>query len=163
MEIIEGDIFQVIEDYLKDEYFVITAHGCNCFCTQGAGIAVEYNKRFNTLQYPLEDKMYSGHYNKLGNIEGKWVEESLYVANCYTQYHPGPEAEYVYLYTCLDKLLFEAKESINMYAKTMIILPYIGCGIGGLNTYIIEGVLNILGKKHNISDHIKLVKYKKDD
>lgn len=71
-EIVKGDL---IEKALNGEFDVV-AHGCNCFCVQGAGIAAQMSKTFNTSNYPWEHRNYSTDFKKLGNIEfiGKFLK-----------------------------------------------------------------------------------------
>ena len=47
---IKGDLIELAK---KGEFDVIT-HGCNCFCTMGAGIAVPMAKEFGCDWFPLE-------------------------------------------------------------------------------------------------------------
>lgn len=49
-QIVKGDLIKLA---LKGEFDVIT-HGCNCFCTMGAGIAVPMAKEFGCNWFPLE-------------------------------------------------------------------------------------------------------------
>ena len=53
---------------LNGEFDVI-AHGCNCFCTQGAGIAKQMSKTFHTSLFIKEQLHFKGNINKLGIIE----------------------------------------------------------------------------------------------
>jgi O-acetyl-ADP-ribose deacetylase (regulator of RNase III) len=80
---IEGDLIALS---LEGKFDVI-GHGCNCFCTMGAGIAVAMVKAFGTDQFPLEqithriypeaetnefyeeETGYKGDVNKLGQID----------------------------------------------------------------------------------------------
>lgn len=102
---IEGDL---IELALKGEFDAIT-HGCNCFCTMGAGVAVSMKNTFGCDKYKLEDQKYKGDINKLGQIDYAVliinpVEKTVYrqsfakilhphrylvVINSYTQYRYG--------------------------------------------------------------------------
>jgi len=80
--VIEGDLIKLA---LEGRFDVIS-HGCNCFCTMGAGIAVPMAKTFHCDQFWLEqrtavnrvsddDEEYTydtgnyGDINKLGQIE----------------------------------------------------------------------------------------------
>lgn len=127
---IEGDIFTMA----KEGVFDIIAHGCNCFCTMGSGIAVPMKDEFGVDTYPMEGDEHKGNYNKLGQIEARLDSRlQMYVVNCYTQYDynrkADPEAvhlDYEALAMCLKKL--------NHYYKGLHIgLPLIGCGRAGGN------------------------------
>ena len=90
----------------KEGKFDVIAHGCNCFCTMGAGIAVPMKMAFRCDNFDLEGDAFRGDINKLGQIDYKaftniedmeWRRSNpndmhignvqLYVVNAYTQYH----------------------------------------------------------------------------
>lgn len=113
--------------------FDVIAHGCNCFNLQGAGIAKQMDKIFNTTSFKLDDLKYKGDFNKLGQINFIYLnlhryewspKKDLAVVNAYTQYHPGPNLDYEALILCLRKINHEFKGK-------HIGLPQIGCGIAG--------------------------------
>jgi hypothetical protein len=102
---IKGDL---IELALKGEFDVI-AHGCNCFCTMGAGIAVAMKNTFGCDRFELEKEEYKGNIDKLGTIQYrnrivntstgqvsitsfapiKFPSVYVTIVNAYTQYHYG--------------------------------------------------------------------------
>jgi hypothetical protein len=47
----------------------VIVHGCNCYCTQKAGLAPQMVKAFRTDYLPMEDDNYKGDINKLGTID----------------------------------------------------------------------------------------------
>jgi O-acetyl-ADP-ribose deacetylase (regulator of RNase III) len=49
---IKGDLIELA----KQGNFDVIAHGCNCFCTMGAGIAVPMKIAFGCDKFPLERK-----------------------------------------------------------------------------------------------------------
>lgn len=129
---IEGDLISLS---LQGNFDVI-AHGCNCFCTQGAGIAKQMSEVFDTnnfRKYPQEMPMLRGDINKLGRIGyreySKFINDEIIhprvvVVNAYTQYEPGANLDYEALTICLRKM--------NHVFKGMHIgLPQIGAGIAG--------------------------------
>lgn len=142
-----GDIFNYVE---TDKYDVIS-HGCNCFCTMGAGIAPLMAEHFKCDGYPLESNYYMGDYNKMGQIDyktcifepktNKWrlydykidgIEidkniKRIIVINSYTQYTTGLGAiDYDALRLCMRKINHEFK-------GLKVILPRIGAGLAGGN------------------------------
>lgn len=138
---IEGDLFK----YTEEGMFDIIAHGCNCFCTMGAGIAVEMAKRFRANEYTLEQDEYKGDINKLGTIEyhKHWVGESkLIVVNCYTQYKYGinhidgdtKPLDYEALTLCMRKIN-------HVFKGKSIGLPLIGCHLAGGDWNIVKPLL----------------------
>ena len=109
--------------------FDVIAHGCNCFTTMGAGIALQMNQAFNALLHDITyDLNVSKPVEKLGNID--WFKgtvskyKSLTVINAYTQYVPGPNLDYEALILCMRKIN-------NIFFNRHIGLPQIGCGIAG--------------------------------
>lgn len=128
-----------------DQRFDVITHGCNCFCTMGAGIAVPMHKNFqcnDSSIYKLEAPHQRGNVNKLGCIEDRirtpkngWGDSfELVVINSYTQYHYGAQGyksgkyniplDYDALTMCMRK--------INMkYPGKHIGLPQIGCNLAG--------------------------------
>lgn len=138
---IQGDLIKLAL-YGK---FQVIAHGCNCFCVMGAGIAPQMAKTFGCDKYVYEEEECKGEIMKLGNImyAGFNLEEGvaiytdedtfdLAVVNAYTQYgfgqnHPGGSKaplDYEALTLCLRKMNHEFKGK-------HIGLPQIGCGLAG--------------------------------
>lgn len=127
INIIKGDLIQMA---LNKEFEVI-AHGCNCFCAMGAGIAPKMAKFFNADKFKLEQDIYRGDIKKLGCIDYQKIDkEKLIVINAYTQYQPGIPGrdkiplDYAALSLCLLKIgtIFQNKK---------IGLPFIGAGLAG--------------------------------
>ena len=65
MKYVEGDLIKLA----KEGIFDVITHGCNCFCTMGAGIAVPMKNNFDCDKFPLEALEYKGNINKLGTID----------------------------------------------------------------------------------------------
>ena len=120
--------------------FDAIAHGCNCFSTMGAGIAVAMAREFGADMFPKE--LVGTPVEKLGNIDYKYVKLNnpvnnlgLDVINAYTQYRPGRDARYSALVNCFDK--------INIVFKDKHLgLPWIGAGIGGLDINKVRWYIN---------------------
>lgn len=134
---LEGDLIKMA----KDGYFDAIVHGCNCFCTMGAGIAPQMAEAFGCDSFQMEHENYKGDINKLGQIDYDWMTKTpkevvlkkpLTVVNAYTQYmygrnHPdgvSQPLDYEALTLCLRKInhVFKGKH---------IGLPQIGCGLAG--------------------------------
>lgn len=142
---IQGDLITLA----KQGYFNggAIAHGCNCFCEMGAGIAPQMAKFSGCDKFQLEGKEYKGDIHKLGRIEfnhtwNKDLPIDLYVINCYTQYgfgknHKGGTdipLDYDALSLCMTKInhLFKGKH---------IGLPQIGCGLAGGDWSIVKSII----------------------
>lgn len=148
---------------LQGEFDVI-AHGCNCFCVMGAGIAPQMAKAFGCDTFNFEQSKYMGWINKLGNIDFEGINLStgdhirglsrlddvfskgadLIVVNCYTQFgfgnnHTGgtdTPLDYTALTLCLKKMnhIFKGKH---------IGLPWIGCGLAGGDMSIVRKLIEV--------------------
>lgn len=154
MKQIEDDLFTLTEQGNFDLIF----HGVNCFCTAPyAGIAAEFEKRFNISLFGYEQDYYKGKFAKLGNvdIEPKYIHKvtkqviskedfkttsipALYykvlVTNCYTQHNPGKDLNVVALLMCLQKIAFFAKAN-----NLRVGFPALGAGIAGGNLEQLKG------------------------
>lgn len=139
MKYVEGNLIKLA---LEGEFDVIT-HGCNCFCTMGAGIAVPMKQAFGCDKFKMEDKKYRGNINKLGIIDWEYNPAlQLIVINSYTQYRYGRNhangaekpIDYEALTLCLRKInhIFKGKK---------IGLPLIGAGLAGGDWNIIEKII----------------------
>jgi O-acetyl-ADP-ribose deacetylase (regulator of RNase III) len=117
---IKGDLLDLFD---KGEFEVI-AHGANCRCIMGAGIAKQIKERYPEAYYAdLYDKR--SFLDKFGDMSFNY-DETIY--NLYTQLEPGPNADLTAISMSLKKLNF-----IHSDHLTTIGLPIIGCGIGGLD------------------------------
>lgn len=135
MNIIKGDLIKLA----KEGKFDVIAHGCNCFCTMGAGIAPQMAKAFGCDQYALELRSREGEVDKLGRIDYQ-LGESPVVINAYTQYGIGkkpngePALDYAALTLCLRKIN-------HLFKGQHIGLPQIGCGLAGGNWQIVKSII----------------------
>lgn len=144
-KIIEGDLFEHIQNFEFD----VISHGCNIFCSMGAGIAVPMKQKFGCDAFRLERFEHKGDYNKLGQIDFElkhynglmWtkyrndedsdeVEHSMYVVNSYTQAHYGHKygipLDYDALTLCLRKIN-------KIFPGKRVGLPLIGGKLAGGN------------------------------
>lgn len=163
---IKGDL---IELALQGNFDVIT-HGCNCFCTMGAGIAPKMAKAFGCDKFKMESNDYKSDINKLGcidydsfdlckndlTLEFKVFQHSkirnefkhwntlktLTVINSYTQYGFGSN----HLNGTKTPLDYEAltlcMRKINHKFKGKHIgLPRIGCGLAGGDWNMVKSII----------------------
>jgi O-acetyl-ADP-ribose deacetylase (regulator of RNase III) len=85
MKIEKGDLIQKA----KAGEFDVIVHGCNCFCTMGAGIAKTIKQVFPAA-YQADLATVVGDKTKLGSYSTATVEaggKPLLIINAYTQYH----------------------------------------------------------------------------
>lgn len=136
-----GDLIE----FAKKGMFDVIVHGCNCMCTQGAGIAVRMRNEFGTDKYHMENPIFKGDINKLGNIEYEYKTLSgrnVAIVNAYTQYkygpnHPDGDAQplsYEALIMCLRKINY-------VFAGKEIGLPQIGAGLAGGDWDLISPII----------------------
>ena len=134
----------------KEGHFDVITHGCNCFCTMGAGIAPQMASAFGCDNFPMENIKYRGHINKLGTIDyeifylGHKTDGplNLIIVNSYTQYNYGKNhadgdktpVDYDAITLCMRKI------NHNFKGKT-IGLPKIGAGLAGGNWFVIEEII----------------------
>ena len=149
LKVVKGNLFELA----KNGDFDVIVQGNNCFNTQGAGIAVMFNRLFNTLDFPME-KTGRGDKNKLGNIDfrkfslssnGNWFHDEengvLFVVNSYTQYdykrtsNNDRPADY--------KAISEVFQKLNTQFKGLRIgLPAIGAGLAGGDINVITELMD---------------------
>jgi len=120
--------------------FDVIIHGCNCFCTMGAGIAKEIATRFPPA-YAVDLQTTKGDHGKLGNYTSVMVKnkygQDLIVVNLYTQYRYGRDRchfDYNAFRQGLKKLAPHA-------GNFRIGMPMIGAGLAGGDWNVIQQIL----------------------
>jgi O-acetyl-ADP-ribose deacetylase (regulator of RNase III) len=165
---VDGDLIKLAQR----AHFDVIAHGCNCFCQMGAGIAPQMAKAFSCNdpeKYPGESTDFPdrrGDMTKLGNIESySWYvfgedgeRRRLEVINAYTQHgfglnHSDGSAiplDYNALILCMKKINYKFKGK-------HIGLPLIGCGLAGGDVTIVKKII-----QEELKDcTVTIVNYKK--
>jgi len=149
-----GDLIELA----KQGKFDVIAHGCNCWCSMGAGIAPLMAKAFGCDMWPMENPIFHlGKMNKLGTIDYKLVHlncngdvsgygegpvtddavTKVAVVNCYTQFDfTGSDIplDYAALTLCMRKMNYEFKGK-------HIGLPKIGCGLAGGDWELVQQII----------------------
>jgi len=144
MEILKGDLIQLA---LAGRFDVII-HGCNCFCTMGAGIAKKIQNTFPEayeadLNTPMGDKKKLGTYS-LACI--KRDNTVFTIVNGYTQYNfsgQGPLVDY----RAVQDLFARIK---NNFTHQRIGYPKIGAGLAKGDWKVISGIIDkeLQGEDH---------------
>jgi O-acetyl-ADP-ribose deacetylase (regulator of RNase III) len=153
MIFVDGDLIKLGQE----GYFDVIAHGCNCFCTMGAGIAPQMAKAFGADKFPLEAEKFRGDINKLGMIDYKTVDSGLILVNAYTQYgfganHPGGTKTPV----DYDAIVLAFKKMNHLFKGKRIGLPKIGCGLAGGEWPVVMNEIT-----HNLTDcNVTVINYK---
>ena len=123
---IDGDLITLAQQGKFD----VIAHGCNCFCKMGSGIAPQIKAAFPEA-WEADQKTSTGDIGKLGTytfgyhtLENNYV---LTIVNAYTQYFYDARTkplDYEALTLCMRKINHE-------FARLSIGLPKIGAGLAG--------------------------------
>ena len=144
MQKIKGDLIQLA---LAGEFDVII-HGCNCFCTMGAGIAKQIKSTFPEA-YQADLQTEKGNQSKLGDISWAKVETpkgDLTIVNGYTQFHwkgSGRKVDYDAIRAVFQKVK-------QQFSGFRIAYPAIGAGLAGGDWSIISA---IIAEELNDEDH----------
>lgn len=128
------DVISIVES----GEFDIVIHGCNCFCVQGAGIALALRKYPQVFAADSCTKI--GDSGKLGT----WTKAKVYTAaggvwvvNLYSQYGYG-RGRYHCNYNAIELGLS------RLASKTQgqrIAISRIGCGLAGGEWSIVKGII----------------------
>ena len=127
-------------DLVRDAKNVdIIAHGCNCFCIMGAGIAKQIKLTFPGAYYS-DLKTKAGDKDKLGKYTKYQVTDGPLILNCYTQYGiNGPKSGEIDVdYDAIQCAMERIKKN---YPGKRIAMPLIGAGLAGGSWDIIEKII----------------------
>ncbi len=138
----------------KNGNFDVIIHGCNCFCTMGAGIAKTIREEWPAV-YDTDCKTINGSKEKLGtftsiNIPIDYGKE-LIVVNAYTQFGYNPSTKPV-SYKAISDVFCKIKKE---FSGKKIAYPAIGAGLAGGDW---ERISTIINEKLDGEDHT-LVEY----
>ncbi len=147
--IIKGDLIQLA----FEGKFDVIIHGCNCFCSMGAGIAKSIRDEFPEA-YQADLKTDMGDKKKLGTYTMARIQRkgsTIIVINGYTQYDfsgPGILVDY----TAVQKLFARIKKD---FPHNRIGYPKIGAGLAKGNWEVISGIINkeIKGEDHALVEY----------
>ena len=146
MKSIKGDLIHLA----KEGEFDLIVHGCNCFCTMGAGIAKQIRTQF-PLAWEADLATESGDKSKLGSYSQACINTpsgKLYVINAYTQYHYSGDGVLVD-YDALEKVFTALK---NQFSGLRMGYPKIGAGLAGGDWKIISTIIDntLVGETHTL-------------
>ena len=123
MKTVTGDLIALA----KDGAFDVIAHGCNCMCQMGAGIAVPVRKTWPAV-FAADCETEKGDREKLGTCSQAIVEDgALTVVNAYTQFDyrgKGVKVDYDAVARCMVWIK-------SQHSGRRIGLPKIGAGLAG--------------------------------
>jgi len=146
MNTIEGDLITLT---LEGSFDVII-HGCNCFCTMGAGVAFSIQEEFPEA-YAADLVTIKGDRNKLGDFSSATVirdGHEITIINGYTQYHFHGDTVLVD-YDAI-RLLFSIIK--QQFSGKRIGYPKIGAGLAGGDWNKISEIIQeeLAGENHTL-------------
>lgn len=136
MKIVNGDLIQLAQL----GHFDVIVHGCNCFCTMGAGIAKGIKSAFPAA-FQADQLTTKGDKSKLGRWSSATVTTEhgqLTIINAYTQFHwrgQGIKVDYDAMRLVFQKLQLQ-------FADKRIGLPQIGAGLAGGDWSVISRIID---------------------
>jgi len=125
MRTIEGDLIELAQN----GEFDLIVHGCNCFCTMGAGIAKGIKAAFPDA-FEVDQKTASGDRSKLGTCTFANIRINgnvLMIVNAYTQFNyrgKGVKVDYEAIRRCFQWIK-------KHHSGLRIGFPKIGAGLAG--------------------------------
>lgn len=135
MKVVKGDLIKLALEVKFD----VIIHGCNCFCTMGAGIAKSIREIFPEA-YQADLNTEYGSKEKLGTISYVTVtreNHEITVVNGYTQYTSGSSGVLVD-YDAVQLVMREVK---NLFTGKRIGFPMIGAGLAKGDWSVIEEII----------------------
>lgn len=152
MIVLNGDLIHLA---LAGRFDVIV-HGCNCFCTMGAGIARLIRDNFPEA-YQADLKTGMGDKEKLGTYTRATIERSgkiFTIVNGYTQYDFSGRGVLVD-YDAVQKLFAGIK---NDFTHQRIGYPKIGAGLAKGDWEVISEIINkeLQGEDHTLVSYAKI-------
>ncbi|HEY3819750.1 MAG TPA: macro domain-containing protein [Polyangiaceae bacterium] len=134
----KGDIF-------ASEGITAYAHGCNCAGAMGAGIAIEFKRRWPAMFDEYAKLCADGRFG-LGDVF-VWTDGVTTVFNLGTQAHWRKKAQLPALAKSLRKMV----ELADHAGIARIGLPRIGAGLGGLDWMRVKRVLGDVGAETKLT------------
>jgi O-acetyl-ADP-ribose deacetylase (regulator of RNase III) len=146
MKTVEGDLITLA---LQGQFDVIV-HGCNCFCTMGAGIARVIQEEFPEA-YAADLVTIKGDRNKLGDFSFATVTRNghqITIVNGYTQFHFHGESVLVD-YDAVQSIFKKVKQR---FSGKRIGYPKIGAGLAGGDWRRISEIIDqeLAGEDHRL-------------
>lgn len=148
MKVVRGDLISLA----LDGRFDVIVHGCNCFCSMGAGIAKTIREVFPEA-FAVDLQTESGARAKLGAFSSVTVERNghtITIVNGYTQYHGGGPNTADY-----DAIRSVMRRVRTSFAGRTIGYPRIGAGIAGGDWNVISAIIRdeLQGEDHTLVEY----------
>lgn len=145
---VEGDLIKLAQ---SGQYKAI-AHGANCFCVMGAGIAPQIKKAWPEA-YEADKRTQSGNRDKLGKYTMYHdTARDVMVFNAYTQYggaliegqHNLDYQAVATVFKSLNSLIYSAKRNDHSPDVRKVGIPMIGAGLAGGHWEAIKTIINLV-------------------
>lgn len=169
VQIHKGNLFDADMDYR------VLAHGVNCAGAMGAGIAVEFKKRFPVMYEAYRHECREGRlipgmawlfedseeiapiYGTQGRLEEAYI--STWVYNLAIKSHWRLPATYNAVEASLKNMVESLQEQNLERVKfgsefTEVSMPWIGCGLGGLDKGFVKKLMEKSVKGTDITIHV---------
>ncbi len=136
MKELYGDLLMLA----KQGHFDVVIHGCNCFCTMGAGIARQIKKDFPAA-FAADQQTIAKDKNKLSTYSKAHIQHGdivFIIVNAYTQYNwrgDGLKADYAAIRRVFTSIAIE-------FPQARIAYPLIGAGLAGGDWQVIPEIIN---------------------
>lgn len=149
MNKVKGDLI----GFAIEGKFDVIIHGCNCFCTMGAGIAKTIKHKFPEA-YKADLKTEKGDKAKLGTIswaKSKTTYGKLIIVNGYTQFNWRGNGQKVD-YTAIREVFKEVKDK---FSGMRIGYPAIGAGLAKGDWKVISEIIDeeLKGENHTFVEY----------
>ena len=156
IEFIQDDLIKLF----KNDKTHVLIHGCNCFSTMGAGIALHIRREFPHA-YQADKQLHLDKTQRLGKFSyWKKPVKDGWIINAYTQYdyrtYSPNDSKDLFSYDTFEQQMKDIFQFINQNWKKsldelVISMPMIGCGLAGGNpvkmiTMLINSFNDIYGK-----------------
>lgn len=113
--------------------------GCNCFTSDGKGLAPQVKAAFPD-SFEADQRTISGDLRKLGRFSlgvERAGNKRIFIVNAYTQFEGGPNGDITAILRAFQDLntLFGGRDQ-------HFLIPLIGCGIAGLEWEDVKNVID---------------------
>ena len=145
MNYIYGDITSITHG--------IIAHGVNQQLKMNSGVARAIRYKWEKSYYQYIAKV---PVPKLGYADEVFINDHLYIMNCYTQQYYGRDHKQ---YASLDAVI-ESLTYVALFSKRYnlnINIPKIGCGLGGLNWMIVKGKIIEIENEYDVKFNVYIL------
>jgi O-acetyl-ADP-ribose deacetylase (regulator of RNase III) len=136
LHLIEGDLFELDVPAL--------GHGNNCRGAMGAGIAVEFKRRYPDMYRAYRKRCLAGDFN-LGDVF-VWLAPDRVIYNLATQPVPEPSATL----DAIERSVRAALDDAEQRGIRRVGIPRIGAGLGGLAWPDVESTLASVADDHPV-------------